>query len=246
MKHEMPVAAAARRGAPHRCVSHEAAARIPGSNRRKTPGVDVGCSWDLGTILALGYDHGFVAETGDVPSLPDKWHDSKAKFLVSRDMIPSSSEWGCSEQFFLLPLQGCEKERSVDNGEPVKPHLDWLSFSPTSFPHSMPACWLGNAGQGLPAFPFSAGEDFPLQRLSSGPGTSGGHAWGNGWETPKQLKTISGGDLSLLVSWKWWWGGLRMQGITWFVVLSKSIKPHGWDLTIYHILVHLISNGNEK
>lgn len=78
-----------------------------------------------------------------------------------------------------------KKERSVDNGELVKPHLDWLSFSPTSFPHSMPACWLGNAGQRLPAFPFSAGEDFPLQRLSSGPATSWGHAWGNGWETPR-------------------------------------------------------------
>lgn len=39
---------------------------------------------------------------------------------------------------------------------------------------------------------------------------------------------------------------MRMQGIVCSVVLSKSIKPQSWDLTIYHILVHLISNGNVK
>lgn len=178
----------------------------------------------------------------DMTAKPSSWSPE----TWSLPAVSGDAQSNFSSFLFRDVRRAIKKERSVDNGEPVKPHLDWLSFSPTSFPHSMPACWLGNAGQGLPAFPFSAGEDFPLQRLSSGPATSGGHAWGNGWETPKQLKTISGGDLSLLVSWKWWWGGLRMQGITWFVVLSKSIKPHGWDLTIYHILVHLISNGNEK
>jgi len=46
----------------------------PGSpaRRSKTPGVDMECSWDLFTVLALVYDSGFVAEIRDVPSLPDK------------------------------------------------------------------------------------------------------------------------------------------------------------------------------
>lgn len=138
------------------------------------------------------------------------------------------------------------ERRNVEDSELVKPHLDWLSFSHTSFPRGTPACRLGNAMKRLSAFPFSAGEDLSPQRHSSGPAAPWGHARGNAWETQKELKSLSGGDLSLPVSWKRWWRGLRMRGIVWFAVLCKSIKPHSWDLTIYHILVHLISNGNEK
>lgn len=183
-----------------------------------------------------------------------RWQQSQLLGLcqhhISRDMAPSSSKLDAQSNFtpflFRDVRRTIKMERSVDDAEQVKSHLDFLNCSHTPFPHRTPVCQLWNAVKRLSAFPVSAGEDFSLQRLSPGPATPRGHIWGNGWESPKKLETISGGYLSLLVSWKWWWRGLWMQGIIWFVVLSKSMKPYRWDVTIYHILVHLISNGNEK
>lgn len=203
MKHKMLVSSKAWCTAPVHPRKQQ-----PGSSASssKTPRADVGRSWDLVTISALGYDSGFVAETRDVPSLPDKWGDSRAKFLVSVSATPPETRplpavsWDAQSNFSPFLYRDVRRtikteRRNVDDGELVKPHLDWLGFSHTSFPHGTPACQLGNATKRLSAFPFSAGEDFSLQRLSSGPALEGMPA--EMVEKPKRSWKVSRAEICL-------------------------------------------------
>lgn len=132
--------------------------------------------------------------------------------------------------FYRAVGRTIKMERRVDDDELVKPHPYPPSFCHSSLP------WEGC--EVAAAFLFLSGEDSQCRN-------SWGCTWGNGEKAQRSWK-LTQEEMCPCGFLEVTGRGLRMQCIIWFVVLSKSIKPQSYILTIYHILVHLISNGNGK
>lgn len=167
----------------------------------------------------------------EVTAEPDPW-------CLSAQPLQGHSpfqHWaGCPQWLFSLFFtglwEGQLKWRGVDDDELVKPHPYPPSFCHSSLP------WEGC--EVAAAFLFLSGEDSQCRN-------SWGCTWGNGEKAQRSWK-LTQEEMCPCGFLEVTGRGLRMQCIIWFVVLSKSIKPQSYILTIYHILVHLISNGNGK